>query len=65
MSILAVIISLLPTLLKLVMTFIKTPEQDRQKMIDELVLYNNNLRDAISKAIREKDPTDLSKLINR
>lgn len=51
------ILSLLPYFKKLLDLFIKTPEQERAKFLDDL----NN---AFKKATELKDPSDLSRLIN-
>jgi|JI7StandDraft_1071085.scaffolds.fasta_scaffold17611_4 hypothetical protein len=51
-------IALLPIIMKLLNLFIKSPDKKREELISEL-------NTAFKKAVDEKDPSELSRIINR
>ena len=63
--VLAGIVALLPLFAKLLNKYIKSPEQEREEFLLKANKFADSLSDAVEKAAgNEKDPKDLSKLIN-
>lgn len=60
----AALLAFLPVVLRLVLKFLGSDSDAKAKMIKDINDYNAKLDAAFDKVTHEKDPQDLSKLIN-
>lgn len=65
MSWLTVLGSILGMIYSLIKLFIKSPEEKEAANLNKQKDHQNQVDDAMEKAKNEKDPRDLSRLINR
>lgn len=64
MQFIQALIALLPVFSKILDLFIKTPEEKREEFIAKLPGQLREISDAINKAEKNKDPSDISRIIN-